>query len=118
MSAPNNKEIVVIIDYGSGNLRSAAKAFEHVIAAHNLNFDVLVSSKAEDVARASHIVLPGQGAFGDCMQGLQGVEGMIEALEEAFAEGIETGHPDMPVFKVSLTQLQDILSYIEALQKP
>jgi glutamine amidotransferase len=83
MSAINDKEIILIIDYGSGNLRSAAKAFEHVIEQHDLNFEVLVSNKCEDVARASHIILPGQGAFGDCMQGLQGVTGMIEALEEA-----------------------------------
>ena len=79
----NKKPSVVIIDYGSGNIRSAAKAFDHVIAAHNLNFEVIVSHKAQDVLEASHIVLPGQGAFGDCMQGLQNVEGMIEALEQA-----------------------------------
>jgi len=75
-------KIVAIIDYGSGNLRSAAKAFEHVIEVHNLNFEVIVTSKAEDLLKASHIVLPGQGAFGDCMDGLKAVEGMIEALEE------------------------------------
>jgi glutamine amidotransferase len=77
---------IVIIDYGSGNLRSCAKAFEHVIAENNLNFEVVISDKAENVAKASHIVLPGQGAFGDCMQGLQSVKGMIEALEEAVLE--------------------------------
>ena len=83
MTVSKDKEILLIIDYGSGNLRSAAKAFEHVIAENNLNFEVLVSNRCEDVARASHIVSPGQGAFGDCMQGLQGVTGMIEALEKA-----------------------------------
>lgn len=76
-------EKVVIIDYGSGNIRSAAKAFEHVIAQNGLNFEVIVSNRAETLETASHIVLPGQGAFGDCMQGLQAVEGMIEALEKA-----------------------------------
>ena len=81
MSEHENKEILLIIDYGSGNLHSAAKAFEHVIAEHNLNFEVLISEKSEDLNRASHIVLPGQGAFGDCMQSLKGVNGMIEALE-------------------------------------
>jgi glutamine amidotransferase len=75
------KQQVVIIDYGSGNIRSAAKAFEHVIATHKLNFEVLVTNKASDLDKASHIVLPGQGAFGDCMQGLQAVEGMIESLK-------------------------------------
>lgn len=77
------KSILAIIDYGSGNLRSAAKAFEHVIEQNKLNIEVLVTNKASDLARASHIVLPGQGAFGDCMAGLQAVEGMIEALERA-----------------------------------
>lgn len=75
------KKQVVIIDYGSGNIRSAAKAFEHVIEQNNLDFDVIVSSKSEGLDTASHIVLPGQGAFGDCMKGLQAVDGMIEALE-------------------------------------
>jgi glutamine amidotransferase len=73
---------VVVIDYGSGNIRSAAKAFEHVIADNQLDFDVVVSGKVEDVRSASHIVLPGQGAFQDCMKGLSAVPGMIEALEQ------------------------------------
>lgn len=78
-----SEENIVIIDYGSGNLRSAAKAFEHVIADQGLAFDVLVSDSAKDVEKAGHIVLPGQGAFGDCMAGLRSVDGMISALEDA-----------------------------------
>lgn len=81
MSAKN--QIVAIIDYGSGNLHSAAKAFEHVIAEHKLNFDVVITRNPADLQRASHIVLPGQGAFGDCMSGLRSVSGMIEALEHS-----------------------------------
>ncbi len=77
------KESLVIIDYGSGNLRSAAKAFERVGADEGLDIDVIVSGKAEDVLNASRIVLPGQGAFGDCMKGLSSVDGMVEALEES-----------------------------------
>lgn len=76
------KETIVIIDYGSGNLRSAQKAFEHVVVAESLDAEVLVSSRAEDVAKADRIVLPGQGAFGDCMENLQNTDGMIEALEQ------------------------------------
>lgn len=73
---------IAIIDYGSGNLRSAAKAFERVIADRALSFRVLVTDKASDVANAAAIVLPGQGAFGDCIAGLKAVPGMIDALSE------------------------------------
>lgn len=77
------KDYIAIVDYGSGNLRSAAQAFEHVIAEEGLNLEVKVTGKAEDVAQASRIVLPGQGAFGDCMSGLSSVDGMLAALEES-----------------------------------
>ncbi len=74
---------VAIIDYGSGNLRSAAKAFERAIADHGLGLAVAVTSDPAVVARASHIVLPGVGAFADCRAGLAAVPGMIDALERA-----------------------------------
>lgn len=77
-----SKETIIIIDYGSGNLRSAAKAFAHVIANEAMDAQVLVSDRAEDVLRADRIVLPGQGAFGDCMDNLKASAGMIEALEQ------------------------------------
>lgn len=85
-----SKETVVIIDYGSGNLRSAQKAFEHVIVNQAMDARVLVSSRPEDVRAANRIVLPGQGAFGDCMSNLQNTSGMIEALEEVV---LEKGRP-------------------------
>ncbi len=72
---------VVIVDYGSGNLRSAAKAFER--AAAGTDASISVSSEPEALKAASHIVLPGVGAFADCKRGLEGVAGMTEALEEA-----------------------------------
>lgn len=75
--------IVAIIDYGSGNLRSAAKAFDYVIANHALDFKVLITDSPDDIAKADRIVLPGQGAFGDCMNGLKALDGMITALEKA-----------------------------------
>lgn len=80
------RKIVMIIDYGSGNIRSAAKAFEHVIAAHKLDFEVIISNQAADLEKASHIVLPGQGAFGDCINSLRAVPNMIEGLEKAVLE--------------------------------
>lgn len=74
---------IVIIDYGSGNLRSASKAFSH---AGNGALNATVSAKPEDVRKADRIVLPGQGAFADCMKGLSALPGMLEALHETVIE--------------------------------
>jgi len=72
----------VVIDYGSGNLRSAAKALER--AARELGGgEVVVSAEAKELARATHVVLPGVGAFRDCRDGVTAIPGMTEALEEA-----------------------------------
>jgi len=76
------KETVLIIDYGSGNLRSAAKSFEKVISDETRDCDVLISDKPEDILKATRLVLPGQGAFPDCMKNLQNTPGMTEALNE------------------------------------
>jgi len=74
---------VAIVDYGSGNLRSAAKAFERAARESGVDDRVLVTSNPREVAAADRIVLPGVGAFADCRQGLERVPGMIEALDEA-----------------------------------
>ncbi len=75
--------IVAIVDYGSGNLRSAAKALERAAAEGGLRAQVAVTASAEAVAAADRIVLPGVGAFGDCRRGLDAVPGMVAALQEA-----------------------------------
>ncbi|MDA8232062.1 MAG: imidazole glycerol phosphate synthase subunit HisH [Magnetospirillum sp.] len=74
--------LVAIVDYGSGNLRSAAKAFERVIAEEGLAARVAVTADAAVVAKADRVVLPGVGAFGDCKAGLAALPGMIEAMTE------------------------------------
>jgi imidazole glycerol-phosphate synthase subunit HisH len=76
----------VIIDYGSGNLRSAAKAFERAAREADLQARIDVSADARDIAAASHIVLPGVGAFADCLAGLRALPGMIAALDRAVRE--------------------------------
>ena len=74
---------VAIVDYGSGNLHSAAKAFER--AAHDAGIDqpIVVTDDPRVVAAADRVVLPGVGAFADCRRGLDAVDGMVEALDEA-----------------------------------
>ena len=74
---------VAIIDYGSGNLRSAAKAFERVVREQGLSHAVTVTSDPDVVAKADRIVLPGVGAFADCKAGLDGLPGMVQAMTEA-----------------------------------
>ena len=76
-------ERLAIVDYGSGNLRSAAKAFERAASEHGVAVDIAVTAKAVDIARADRIVLPGVGAFGDCRAGLDALPGMVEALNDA-----------------------------------
>ena len=74
--------LTVLIDYESGNLHSAEKAFQRM-AAETGGGEVLVSSRAEDVARADRLVLPGDGAFPACCQALKGRENLYGALREA-----------------------------------
>ncbi len=74
---------VAIIDYGSGNLKSAAKAFERAVAESGHDQPVLVTADPDSVAKAGRIVLPGVGAFADCRNGLAAIDGMAAALEAA-----------------------------------
>jgi len=73
---------VVIIDYGSGNLHSAAKAFERAARESEADAQILVSADPKAVAAADRVVLPGVGAFADCKRGLEAVAGMRDALED------------------------------------
>ncbi|MGR3292334.1 MAG: imidazole glycerol phosphate synthase subunit HisH [Paracoccaceae bacterium] len=74
--------LTVLVDYDSGNLHSAEKAFQRM-AAETSAGQVIVSSKVEDIARADRIVLPGDGAFPACKMQLADYSGMFEAIEEA-----------------------------------
>jgi glutamine amidotransferase len=74
---------VAVIDYGSGNLHSAAKALERASRESGVNAKILVTNDPDDVRRAERIVLPGVGAFADCKSGLDAVSGMVAALNEA-----------------------------------
>ena len=78
---------VAIVDYGAGNLRSASKAFERAVRSLDAAIEVTVTSEPEAVRRADRIVLPGVGAFEDCMTGLSAIKGMRDALEERVIKG-------------------------------
>jgi imidazole glycerol-phosphate synthase subunit HisH len=80
-------QTVAIIDYGSGNLRSAEKAFERSAKDHDA--DIVVTNDPDIVRDADRIVLPGVGAFADCMAGLNAVPGMTDVLKErVIANGV------------------------------
>jgi len=74
---------VAIVDYGSGNLHSAAKAFERAAQDAGLQQPIVVTNDPSVVAAADRVVLPGVGAFADCRRGLDAVNGMVAALQEA-----------------------------------
>ena len=73
---------IAIIDYGSGNLRSVAKALERAVDEAGRSEHVLVTADAHWVAKADRVVLPGVGTFADCRSGLFSIDGMVDALEE------------------------------------
>lgn len=74
---------VAIVDYGSGNLHSAAKAFERAARESGHDQPIVVTSEPDKVAKADRVVLPGVGAFADCRKGLDAIDGMIDALAQS-----------------------------------
>jgi glutamine amidotransferase len=81
---------VAIVDYGSGNLHSAAKAFERAARESGHDQPITVTSDPDAVAHADRVVLPGVGAFADCRRGLDEIDGMVEALNETV---LQRGRP-------------------------
>ena len=73
---------ITIVDYGSGNVLSAQKSFVKIAKDNNIEADVLISKELNDVKGSTHIVLPGQGAFSTCMNGLKKTDGLIDELSE------------------------------------
>ena len=71
---------LVIIDYGSGNLRSVENAFKNTVKTNELKFTIQVTNKLELISKADHLVLPGVGSFPDCKKGLLDIEGLINLL--------------------------------------
>ena len=74
--------LLTIVDYGVGNLRSIAKSIEKANSENNLNYSVKVSSEVNDVKKSDKIVLPGQGSFKACKNGIDSIKGLQEQLNE------------------------------------
>ena len=77
------KKKIIIVDYGLGNIRSAEQSLNRVTEEFNLNAEVKITNDAKEINSATHIVLPGQGAFLSCINGLINIPGMIEELSES-----------------------------------
>ena len=76
------KKKITIVDYGLGNIFSAEQSFLRVIQENQINAEVKISDSPQDISKSTHIVLPGQGAFKSCMDGLKKTAGLIEALSD------------------------------------
>ncbi len=75
------KKTITIVDYGLGNILSAKQSFSKIIEIEKINGEVNISNKPPDIIKSTHVVLPGQGAFKSCIEGLRNIGGMIDALE-------------------------------------
>ena len=76
------KKKISIVDYGLGNTVSAQQSFVKALKLKSFDAEVIITKNPKDIYTSTHIVLPGQGAFISCMQGLRDVDGMIDTLEE------------------------------------
>ena len=81
-----NKKKVCIIDYGLGNTVSAKQSFLKCCEFNSINAEIIITKDLTDISLASHIVLPGQGAFSSCMIGLKDISGMINILQKKVLE--------------------------------
>ena len=75
--------LLTVVDYGVGNLRSIAKSIEKANSDNNLNYSIKISSDVNDVKKSDKIVLPGQGSFKSCKEGIDNIEGLQEELNES-----------------------------------
>ena len=75
--------LLTVVDYGVGNLRSIAKSIEKANSENNFNYSVKVSSDINDVKKSDKIILPGQGSFKACKNGINNIKGLQEELNES-----------------------------------
>ena len=77
------KKKIIIIDYGLGNIHSAEQSLKKIVEENNQSAEAHVINRAKDLSTATHIILPGQGAFASCIQGLKSIPGMVDELSES-----------------------------------
>jgi glutamine amidotransferase len=75
--------LLTVIDYGVGNLRSIAKSIEKANSENNLNYSIKISSDISEIKKADKLVLPGQGSFKACIEGIKNIKGLDEELHES-----------------------------------
>ena len=73
---------LLILDYGSGNIKSVYNSIKQVLNDNSLNYKIIVSNKINDIKKSDYIILPGVGSFGNCMTNLSNKPGLLEHLEE------------------------------------
>ena len=73
---------ITIVDYGLGNILSAEQSFKKMIEENNLDANVIISKNPKEIKNSTHVVLPGQGAFKSCINGLNKIQGMVQALKD------------------------------------
>ena len=73
---------IAIVDYGSGNISSVFNSFNYVLKKNKISDKIIVTSKPEEIIKAEKVVLPGQGSFKNCMEGILKISGLKESLEE------------------------------------
>ena len=76
------KKKITIVNYGSGNLLSAKQSFVKALNSTNIKADIQISENPKDLLDSTHVVLPGQGAFKTCMEGIKKISGMQDSLNE------------------------------------
>ena len=109
---------LVIIDYGSGNLRSVENSFKNSVKNNNLNFTIQVTNKLDLISKADHLVLPGVGSFPDCKKGLEDIKGLIELLSSEVINkrkkflGICVGMQLMVDFSLEKERTEGFFQYI------
>ena len=114
---------LVIIDYGSGNLKSVENAFKYSAKTNNLKFSIEVTNNLNLISKADHLVLPGVGSFPDCKKGMQQIEGLIYFLTNEVIKkrkkflGICVGMQLMVNFSLEKKEPLDLVGWMVILKK-